>query len=199
MILNIAFSKNFPIQSDAIQTGPFHISGAHPSHLPTGKQTVTLSVMENYSKDPSSDEAIAALNTLSTDRERLAVSVHVPWVLLAAFGGVGAWWVSAAAATNPGENYEPASSGWLALVGTLVVAYLIRRETGVHFRKMGTRASWAMVGIIAVCLVLFSVSLGLVSFGMHWAVALTSLAAFAATTWLAGVAYRSAVEQLRRG
>lgn len=155
--------------------------------------------MENHFKDPSPDEATAALNTLSTDRERLAASVHVPWALLAAFGGVGAWWVSAAAATNPGEDYEPPSSGWLALVGTLVVAYLIRRETGVGFRKMGTRAGWAMVGIIAVCLVLFSVSLGLVSFGMQWAVALTSLVAFAATTWLAGVAYRSAVEQLRRG
>ncbi|TFC82406.1 hypothetical protein E3T28_16005 [Cryobacterium sinapicolor] len=155
--------------------------------------------MENQFQDPSPDEAAASLNTLSTDRERLAASVHVPWVLLAAFGGVGAWWVSAAAATNPGENYEPPSSGWLALVGTLVVAYLIRRETGVRFRKMGTRAGWAIVAIAAACLVLFSVSLGLVSFGMQWAVTLTSLIAFAATTWLAGVAYRSAVEQLRRG
>ncbi|WP_224760490.1 hypothetical protein [Salinibacterium sp. ZJ450] len=135
---------------------------------------------------------------LSTDRERLAASVHVPWVLLAAFGGVGAWWVSAAAATNPGESYEPPSSGWLALVGTLVIAYLIQRETGVRFRSMGARAGWAVVGIIAACLVLFSVSLGLVSFNMHWAVVLTSLAAFAATTWLAGVAFQSAAEKLRR-
>jgi ABC-type glycerol-3-phosphate transport system permease component len=48
---------------------------------------------------------------------------------------VGAWWVSAAAATNPGENYESPSSGWLALVDTLVLAYLIRRETGVRFGR----------------------------------------------------------------
>ncbi|MDP3951004.1 hypothetical protein [Microbacterium sp.] len=155
--------------------------------------------MENDLKHPSAAEATAALSTMSADKERLAASVHVPWVLLAAFGGVGAWWVSAATATHPGENYEPPSSGWLALVGALVVAYLIRRETGVHFRRMGARASWAMVGIVAVCLVLFSVSLGLVSFGLHWAVTMTSLAAFVLTTWLAGVAYRSAVEQLRRG
>ena len=101
-----------------------------------------------------------------------------------AFGGVGAWWVSAAVLANPGESDEPPSSGWLALVGTLVVAYLIRRETGVRFRKMGTRAGWAMAGIITICLMLFSLSLGLVSFGMQWAVALTSLIAFAATTWL---------------
>jgi len=139
------------------------------------------------------------LNSLSTDRDRLAAGIQMPWPLLAAFGGLGAWWVSAAAVTTPGENYEPPTSGWLALVGALVVAYLIRRETGVHFRKMGARAGWAFVGILAVCLVLFSVSLGLVSFGLQWAVVVTSLVAFAATTWLAGVAFRSAVEQLRRG
>jgi hypothetical protein len=154
--------------------------------------------METHFKDPSPDEANDALSALSTDRERLAANIHVPWVLLAAFGGVGAWWVSTAAATTPGASYEPPSSGWLALVGALVVAYLIRRETGVHFRSMGAKAGWAVVGILAVCLVLFSVSLALVSLNLHWAVALTSLAAFAATTWLAGVAFRSAVEKLRR-
>lgn len=153
--------------------------------------------MENYSAPPSSDEAIGALDALSADRERLASSVHVPWALLAAFGGIGAWWVSGAVSANPGVDYEPPTSGWLALVGVLVVAYLIRRETGVRFRAMGARAGWAVVGIVIVCLVLFSISLGLVSFGLHWAVVLTSVLAFAATTWLAGVAYRSAVERLR--
>lgn len=154
--------------------------------------------MESQSQGPSPDEAANALNTLSTDRERLATSVQVPWLLLAAFGGVGAWWVAAAATTNPGENYEPPLSGWLALAGALVVAYLIRRETGVRFRAIGARAGWAFAGIVAVWLALFSVSLGFVAFGLRWPVALTSLAAFAATTWLAGIAYQSAVEELRR-
>lgn len=158
-----------------------------------------LSFMENHSGYPSSDEATNALNDLSTDRERLAAGIHVPWILLAAFGGLGAWFVSAAVTTNPGESYEPPASSWLALVAALVIAYLIRRETGIHFRRMGTRACGAIVGIIAVCLMLFSVSLGLVAFDLPWAVALTSLTAFAATTWLAGIAYRSAVEKLRRG
>ena len=155
--------------------------------------------MENNFRDPTREEAAAALSALSSDREHLASSVRVPWPLLAALGGVGAWWVAAAAATNPGANYEPPSSSWLALVGALIVVYLIRRETGVGFRKMGARAGWAIVGIIATCLVLFSVSLGFVSFGMQWVVAFTSLLAFATTTWLASVAYRSAVEHLRRG
>jgi len=155
--------------------------------------------MENHLPEPSPNEAAAALNALTADRERLAANVHVPWALLAGWGAVGAWWVSAAAVTNPGENYEPPTSAWLALVGTLIVGYLIRRETGVQFREIGARAGWAVVGIIAVCLVLFSVSLGFVSFGMRWAVGPTSLVAFGATTWLAGVAFRSAVEHLRRG
>lgn len=169
------------------------------SHLLSWKEIVTLSNMENHFRDPSREEAAAALNALSCDRERLAASVRAPWTLLAAFGGVGAWWVSAAAATNPGANYEPPPSSWLALVGALIVVYLIQRETGVRFRRMGARAGWAIVGIIAACLLLFSVSLGFVSFGMHWAVAPTSLVAFATTTWLASVAYRSAVEHLRHG
>lgn len=155
--------------------------------------------MESNPKEVSSGVAADALNALSADRDRLAASVRVPWVLLAAFGGVGAWWVSTAAATNPGESYEPPASSWLGLVSALVIAYLVRRETGIHFRTMGARAGWAVAGIVTICLALFSVSLGLVSFDLHWAVALTSLVAFAATTWLAGVAYRSAVQELRRG
>lgn len=158
---------------------------------------IMLSIMENESKHPSPDEATDALNELSADREHLAASIRVPWPLLAAFGALSAWWVSAAATTNPGENYEPPTSGWLALVGTLVIAYLIRREIGVRFSTMGARAAWAVIGIIVACLMLFSISLGLVSFGLHWAVALTSLAAFGTTTWLAGLAFRSAVEKLR--
>lgn len=154
--------------------------------------------MENNLPEPSPDEASNALNILSADRGRLATSVHVPWTLMAAFGAVGAWWVAAAATTNPGENYAPPTSGWLALVGALVVVHLIRRETGIHFRAMGARANWAFLGIVAVCLALFSVSLGFVSLGLLWPVVLTSLFAFAATTWLAGIAFRSAVEVLGR-
>lgn len=154
--------------------------------------------MENESPGLSPDEAAYALNTLAADRKRLATSVHVPWALLAGFGAVGAWWVATAASANPGENYVPPSGGWLALAGALVVVHLIWRDTGVRFRAMGARAGWALTGIVAVCLALFSASLGFVSMGMRWPVALTSFVAFATTTWLAGIAYRSAVEMLGR-
>lgn len=155
--------------------------------------------METNSRTPSPDGAAHALDTLASDRDRLAASVHVPWALLAGFGAVGAFWVSTASTTNPGGNYSPPSGGWLALLGALVVVHLIRRETGVRFRAMGARAGWALGGGVALCVVLFSASLGFVSFGLRWPVALMSMAAFAATTWLAGIAYRSAVELLARG
>lgn len=155
--------------------------------------------MESHFQQPSPEAARNALNELSADRDRLAGGILVPRLLLAGFGGVAAWWVGAAATTSPGENYQPPAMGWLALAVALVVAYLIQRETGIRFRSMGPRAGLAVSGIVVACLALYSISLGLVSFGLHWAVAITSIVAFGLTTWLAGVAYRSAVEKLRRG
>ncbi|MBP3037755.1 hypothetical protein J2M53_16065 [Arthrobacter sp. zg-ZUI100] len=146
---------------------------------------------------PSADEAAARLSEMSGDRRTLADGTRVPRVLLAAYGGVAAWWVAGAAAASPGKNYEPPTSGWLALVAVLIITHLMNRETGIRFQRMGPGATMAMVAILVVCLTLFSVSLGLVSLGAGWAVAFTSLAAFGAVTWLALVAYRSALERLR--
>ncbi|MGJ9371912.1 hypothetical protein [Nesterenkonia sp. CF4.4] len=155
--------------------------------------------METNSIHTSPEDAARALGTLTDDREGLASAIQVPRALLAAYGCLAAWWVSTAAGTTPGENYEPPTSGWLALVGVLVVTYLVQRETGLRLRTIGPRAGFSVAGIIAVCLGLFSVSLGLVASTMTWAVALTSLMAFATTTWLAGIAYRSAWDRLRHG
>ena len=144
-------------------------------------------------------EAVEALDALATDRRRLARQVQVPWALMTAFGALGAWWVGSALTAEPGANYEASSTAWLALLGALVVAYLVQHATGIRFRSLGARANWLVLGIVVACLVLFSVSLALVSLDLRWAVALTSIAAFVITTWLAGVACRSAVEHLRRG
>ena len=141
---------------------------------------------------------MAALNALSSDREKLAARVQIPWALLAGFGAVSAWWVASAVTTTPGEGYVPPTGSWLALAGALVLTHLIRRETGVRFRAMGVRAGWALAGIIVICLTLFSAALGFVSFGLLWPVALLSLTSFATTTWLAGIAFRSAREKLGR-
>jgi hypothetical protein len=55
-----------------------------------------------------------------------------------------------------------------------------------------------LIAILAPCLTLFSISLGLVTFGARRGVALTNLSGFGLVTWVAGIAYRSAPEQLRR-
>ena len=163
-----------------------------------GKSFGILSDMErNFEGRPSADDAAARLRDLASDRQTLADSVQVPRTLLAALGGVAAWWVAAAATANPGENYEPPASGWLGLVAGLVVLHLIRRETGIGFRRLGTRATMASIAILMVCLTLFSISLGFVSLGARWAVTLTSMCAFGLVTWLAGIVYRSALDQLR--
>jgi hypothetical protein len=117
---------------------------------------------------------------------------------MAAFGALGAWWVGAAATTTPGESYEPPQSRWVVLVGVLVVAHLVQRETGIRFRSMGAGATWSMIGVLVTCLALFSISLGLVSLDLAWAVVITSVVAFVITTALAGIAYRSAIKNLRR-
>ena len=153
--------------------------------------------MENdFHGRPSAEEAAARLNELSGDRRALASTTRVPRVLLAAYGGVAAWWVAGAATASPGENYQPPTSGWLALVAVLVITHLMNRETGIRFKSMGPGAAMALAGILLVCLALFSVSLGAVALGAGWAVALTSMAAFGAVSWLASVAYRSALGRL---
>jgi len=155
--------------------------------------------MESHFAGSSPQAAVEVLEALQADRDRLVENARVRWPLLAAFGAAGAWWVASAATARPGEDYEPPASNWLALVAALVIAYLVRRETGIRFRAIGARAAWAVTGIIATCLILFSASLGLASFGLRWAVVLTSLGAFVVTTLLSGVAYRAALAKIRRG
>lgn len=157
-----------------------------------------LSIMETHFEG-GRDEAAEMLIALSADRQRLAQQVTVPWTLMAAFGALGAWWVGSAASAAPGAHYEPPLSGWMALLGVLVVVHLVQRETGIRFRTLGARANWMVAAIVMTCLMLFSVSLALVSLQLPWAVVATSLAAFAITTCLPGLALRSAVERARRG
>lgn len=154
---------------------------------------------EGSAGDGHRDEAAATLDALSADRHRLADRLAVPWALMAAFGALAAWWVGSAVTTTPGSGYEPPLAGWMTLPVALVIAHLVRRGTGIRFRALGARANGAMLAVLVACLLLFSVSLAAVSLGMAWLVGVMSLVAFGVTTWLSGVAYRSAVERVRRG
>jgi hypothetical protein len=143
-------------------------------------------------------DAAAALDGLHADREALAAGIVEPRWHLAALGAVAGAWVAQAATTTPGADYEAPTSTWLALVAVFALMVLIRHRTGIRFRRVGARAALLVVGILAACLALFSISLGLVAQGLGWAVALTALAAFGLVTWLAGLAFRAAVAEIRR-
>lgn len=153
--------------------------------------------MERNSGRPSHEQAAQSLGALSADRERLVGSTRTPWGLLAALGLACAWFVAEAALSNPGSDYEASQTWWLPILAAGLAGFLIRRETGIRFRRMGARATWLSVGILVAVLVLFSVSLGLVSFDLHWAVTLTALAAFIVAVWLGSLAFKAAMGTLR--
>ncbi|WP_146362173.1 hypothetical protein [Arthrobacter yangruifuii] len=145
----------------------------------------------------AAEDAAARLRDLAADRDTLAAGVTPPRALVAAIGALAACWVAAALDARPGADYQSPSWPWLLAGLLFVILHLIRRDTGLKFRRLGARANGAIALAALVCLFLFSVSLGLVSLGLGWAVMITSLAAFAAVYGLAGVAFRAAVAQLR--
>lgn len=145
------------------------------------------------------DDAAAALHALSTDRAQLADRSRPSGLLMAAFGATAAAWVGSAALTSPGEDYQSSPVSFLALGAFLLVGYLVRQRVGIAFGRWGARAQAAMAIGLVLCLILFSVSLGLVAADLTWAVVLTSAVAFAAVTYLATVAYRGALEKLAHG
>ncbi|MDR2897127.1 MAG: hypothetical protein LBV30_10870 [Propionibacteriaceae bacterium] len=155
--------------------------------------------MENNIGGVSASEATVALNSLSTDGDRLVRQVRIPWASLAGLGACGGWYVANSLATTPGASYLPSGTGWIPVVGFFVILYLAQRDTGIHFRAMGVPANIALLGLLVLLWGLYSVSLGLIAFNLRWAVVITSVAAFVATTGLAGLAWRSAMRRLRHG
>ncbi|MDM7989120.1 hypothetical protein [Arthrobacter sp. zg-Y877] len=144
-----------------------------------------------------STETADRLRMLSADRGTLVSSAATPRTLLAGVGALAACWVASAADSNPGANYETPTWTWMIVALLFVLLHLIQRDTGVKFGSLGAPAIGAISMGVLLCLVLFSVSLALVSLDLAWAVMLTSLTAFVLVTWLAGVAYRAAVRHLR--
>ena len=63
---------------------------------------------------------------------------------------------------------------------------------------MGIQAKACIIGIFGLNLLLFSVSLGLVSSGMSWVVLITSILGFVMTTVMARIAYQQAIENVYR-
>lgn len=146
--------------------------------------------MANTPSRPTDDEASGARAPLAAERGPRGTGT--PWLWLVSLGLGSAWFVLTGATAEPGAGYEPSTSTWLALMAIVLAGTLIRRDTGIRFRRMGARATWLTVGILAATLALFGSSLGLVAADLRWAVAVPVLLAFGLTTWLARVAVAAA-------
>ncbi|GAA1176909.1 hypothetical protein GCM10009584_17970 [Ornithinimicrobium humiphilum] len=139
----------------------------------------------------SPDHATDLLRQLDDDRSRLADLTATPWWAPAFLGLVVGLWVASPAVGDRTSNYV------FALVAAVVIVSVVRARTGIRLRAAGARqVSLGALWLLAT-LVLYSVSLALVSLDRSVWVVLPALGA-AATTWAAArVSDRWAREALR--
>jgi len=153
--------------------------------------------MENNLHPSSQNEpgsAAALLADVDNDRSALIGRMDAPQWVAPTFGAIAALCVASPVA---GDN----RSGHLSLliiVGVLVV-YLYHRATGVKLSRIGGTAWLIYAATLIFCLILLSVSLGLVSFALYWWVAAPIAAAFGAGTLGAHYFMRNAVNRIRNG
>ncbi|ALD11997.1 hypothetical protein [Clavibacter capsici] len=143
-------------------------------------------------------DAAAALDGLHADRQALASRIPEPRWHLAGFGAIALVWVAETATLSPGADYEPPTTSWVAVAAAVILLVLLRRTTGIRFRRIGARAALLAAAALVACLVLFSVSLGLVAQGLGWGVAITAVAASLLVTRLSTLAFRAAVREIAR-
>jgi hypothetical protein len=143
--------------------------------------------MENNISAGDLNEPRAAadlLDELQADRQRLARRAEAPRWLAPAFGLLAGLYVAAPAL--PGDP----RSGVFVTMGIIlgiVLVFLSSRATGVKFSNLGLQGWAAFTGAVAGGLLFFSVSLGLVSLGLHWWVIVPAAATFALVLWLTRV------------
>ncbi|MGO1973820.1 MAG: hypothetical protein ACTH2Q_12775 [Propionibacteriaceae bacterium] len=128
------------------------------------------------------DEAAQALAGLDADRSAVAARAATPGWLLPLISLVVAGFVAAPALPGGGAR----GGGFaFAAVALVVLVWLYQRQAGVKSSRLGL-AGWQLyLAAVVVALLMFSVSLGLVSFGLNVWVVLPALVAGAAT-WLFG-------------
>ncbi|MFC8192508.1 hypothetical protein ACFUMH_12710 [Cellulomonas sp. NPDC057328] len=128
--------------------------------------------MESHPTTPDPRDASALLGDLERDRTALAPHAATPdWALVAASALAAAY----VALPLAGDGRSPVllmiGAGALALVVQLRQRRLVRR------RRRGVAASMPLLGLLAVVLLLLSVSFGLVAADLHLLVAVPALAA----------------------
>ncbi|NOJ60692.1 hypothetical protein [Arthrobacter sp. 260] len=151
--------------------------------------------MENNLPPSTADQprsATALLADVDKDRSALIHRMTAPRWAAPAFGALAALCVASPAA---GDN-RSGNSALLIIVGILVV-YLYQRTTGVRLASIGWTAWLIYAATLVFCLLMLSVSLGLVSFDLFWWVIAPAAAAFGAGTLGAHYFMRSAISRIR--
>lgn len=140
---------------------------------------------------PSRDGAAATLQQLSTDRAQLDATAPTPsWLLVALALLAGGWVVSPAVGSRtPGYLF--------ALVGAVLAIDLARRTMGMQVKASGPRFWLVGFGWLAFTLLMYSVSLGLVSLELPLWVAVPAVVEMVVTYLLGRLVDRWAREGLR--
>ncbi|MBG6180714.1 hypothetical protein [Arthrobacter sp. CAN_A1] len=136
--------------------------------------------MENNLPPSSSDQPTSAARLLAdvdNDRSALSKRMNTPRWVAPAFGAIAAICVATPAA---GDNRSGNST--LLIIVAIMVGYLYHRVTGVKLARIGWVAWLIYATTLVVCLILLSVSFGLVSLDLDWWVIAPTAAAFGAGT-----------------
>jgi hypothetical protein len=135
------------------------------------------------------------LAELEADRAQLGERVRSQRWLAPAFGALAALHVLRAAF----PNLALASLWGSALIGVgILLAVLYNRSAGVKISSTTPRAWILLAGVLVVTLAMYSVALGLESFGLLWWIAAPAIAAFTIVTWLVNLVMRSLAERVLR-
>jgi hypothetical protein len=162
-------------------------------------QKRTLSQGSTHSSGQDSSVATpphsALLAELDADRAQLGERIRAPRWLAPAFGGIAALQVASAAIAD--TTLTSVFGGALTAAG-IVFALLYFRSTGVRVSAMAPQGWIFLVAALGITLTLFSVALGLESFGLLWWIVVPALAAFAVVTWLVRLIVRTFAERVLR-
>jgi ribose/xylose/arabinose/galactoside ABC-type transport system permease subunit len=135
------------------------------------------------------------LDALDQDRVRLSERVGMPTWLAPTVAFLTAAWVASPVIGNQSVTYAyPISLG-----GIVLVIYLAAHTAGVRHGRLRGRAYWIVGAATAIGLVLYSTSLGLVSFDLRWWVILPALATTAVGYSATRLVERESLARVTRG
>lgn len=143
----------------------------------------------------SSDDATQMLREMSADGEALASRIQPPRWFFIVLALAGAAWVASPAIQN--QIGRTTTTG-MAIIVFAVILVSHQRSTGVEIKRMAPSTRFAYILAIVITLVLYSVSLGIVSLTSPWWVIAPAVAEFVLILIVGRFMHARRVEALRR-